>query len=160
MTTRMTFDIEGMSCAACVARTEKKLMGLPGVFASVNLATKQADVTMPEGVSAGDIIARIEAAGFSAHVRQPDPEPVEDQAGGLRLRMIVCAVLALPVAVLAMVPGVQFPGWQWVSLGLALPVVSWGAWGFYRAAGRNLRHGAATMDTLVSLGIVAAVGWS
>jgi len=160
--------IGGMTCASCAARVEKKLNRLPGVEASVNFATEKARVSLPEGVSVQDAIATVEATGYTAAL--PEPPAVHTDtppaAGGdvevesLRRRLLVSAVLTVPVLLLAMVPQLQFDNWQWLSLTLAAPVVVWGAWPFHRAAWVNLRHAAATMDTLISLGVLAAFGWS
>ncbi|MDR0283802.1 MAG: heavy metal translocating P-type ATPase [Propionibacteriaceae bacterium] len=146
-----------MTCASCAARIEKKLGKLPEVTATVNLATERALVTAPPDTSIQALITVVEAAGYTARVHAPAPAAAP---APFPVRLAVSAVLALPVAVLAMVPPAQFPGWQWVSLGLATPVALWGAWPFHRAMAVNLRHGTTTMDTLVSLGVVAAYGWS
>ncbi|MDQ1634211.1 MAG: P-type Cu+ transporter, partial [Frankiaceae bacterium] len=155
-------QIGGMTCAACANRVEKKLNRLDGVTASVNYATEQAAVVAPSGVAVADIVAAVEQAGYTAAVpaaaERDEDRATEDTAWPWRL--LVSAVLSVPVVVLAMVTPWQFDGWQWVSLALAAPVVTWGAWPFHRAAAVNLRHGAATMDTLVSMGVLAAVGWS
>jgi Cu+-exporting ATPase len=166
-------DITGMTCASCANRVERKLGKLPGVSATVNYATEQAQVSVtdPDTVDTAALVAAVEAAGYGAtvHVRQPTPgsaDDVDDATGPdaatapLRQRLVVSAVLALPVVLLSMVPVLQFPNWQWAALALAAPVAVWGALPFHRAAWVNARHGAATMDTLVSLGVVAAFGWS
>ena len=159
--------IGGMTCASCAARVEKKLNRLPGVEASVNFATEKARVSLPDGVSVQDAIATVEATGYTAALPEPpaartDVVPVGDnvEVESLRHRLLVSAVLTVPVLLLAMVPQLQFDNWQWLSLTLAAPVVVWGAWPFHRAAWVNLRHAAATMDTLISLGVLAAFGWS
>jgi P-type Cu+ transporter len=158
--------IGGMTCASCAARIEKKLNRMPGVQATVNFATEKAHVTLPDGVTVKDAIGAVEATGYTA---TPPREPVaagtdrgQDDAelAGLRRRLVVSAVLTAPVLLLAMVRPLQFDYWQWLSLTLTAPVVVWGAWPFHRAAGLNLRHGTATMDTLISLGVFAAFGWS
>jgi P-type Cu+ transporter len=149
--------IGGMTCASCAHRVERKLNKMTGVTASVNYATERATVTFPAGVSAADLVATVEAAGYTATVPQPE-EP--DRTLGWRRRLVVAVVLALPVIVLSMVPAAQFDGWQWVSLVLATPVVLWAGLPFHRAAWSNLRHGAATMDTLISMGTLAAYLWS
>ena len=163
-TGRLELRIGGMTCAACVGRVERRLGKLDGVRATVNLATEKASVTHPATVTAADIVAAVEAAGYTATVpRRETAEaspPEEDRAAAWRRRLLVCAVLTVPVVMLSMVPPLQFPAWQFVVLALAAPVVVWGAWPFHRAAWVNLRHAAATMDTLVSLGVVAALGWS
>ncbi|WP_458316811.1 heavy metal translocating P-type ATPase [Mycolicibacterium brisbanense] len=154
-------QIGGMTCASCAARIEKKLNKLDGVTATVNYATEKAHV---EGdVAAEALIKVVEDAGYTAHVPTPEPETValqDDPTASLRTRLIVSAVLAVPVIAMAMVPALQFTNWQWLSLTLAAPVVVWGAWPFHRAAWLNLRHGTATMDTLISMGTLAAFGWS
>jgi len=168
--------IGGMTCASCAARIEKKLNRMPGVSASVNYATDNAWVALPDGVSAADAIATVEATGYTATQpeTQPDPpQPAEDAetppAGSvdedpavvsLRRRLQFSTVLAVPVLAMAMIEPLQFLNWQWLSLTLAAPVVVWGAWPFHRAAWANARHGAATMDTLISVGVSAAFGWS
>jgi Cu+-exporting ATPase len=151
-------EIGGMTCAACASRIEKKLNRLDGVAATVNYATEKAHATVPDSVTAADLIAVVEKTGYTASVpRVAEPATPPDP---LRVRLIISAALTLPVIVLAMVPPWQFTYWQWLSLTLAAPVVAYGGWPFHRAAFRNLRHGAATMDTLVSLGTLAAFGWS
>ncbi|HEY6747189.1 MAG TPA: heavy metal translocating P-type ATPase [Mycobacteriales bacterium] len=149
--------IGGMTCASCANRVERKLNKLDGVTASVNYATEKATVSFPGSVSEDDLIATVEAAGYSA--RLPEPE-APDESRILRLRLIVAVVLAVPVVALSMVPALQFTGWQWVSLALATPVVGWAGLPFHRAAWTNLRHRAATMDTLISMGTLAAYLWS
>ncbi|MFJ6602694.1 heavy metal translocating P-type ATPase [Streptomyces lydicus] len=166
-----TLTIGGMTCAACVGRVEKKLGRLDGVAASVNLATGRATVSHPEAVSVGDLIGTVEAAGYTAELPAPpaeDPpgptgEPAgthRGDAGSERHRLLVTALLALPVLTLSMVPGWQFRNWQWLCFVLAAPVAVWGAAPFHTRALRGLRHGAATMDTLVSLGVAASFAWS
>ncbi|MFP1626481.1 heavy metal translocating P-type ATPase [Streptomyces sp. 5K101] len=162
--------ITGMTCASCVARVERKLGKLPGVSATVNLATATAHVTREDpAVEVAELIAAVEAIGYGAEVsgvRVPEAEEAEavdaEQAhvAGLRRRLIVSALLGLPVVVISMISALHFAGWEWVALALATPVVAWGAWPFHRAAAVNLRHGSATMDTLVSLGVLAAYVWS
>ena len=165
----LELEISGMTCASCAARIEKKLNRMPGVEASVNYATEKAQVALPEGTSVADALATVEATGYSARVResvrpgeatQGEEPAAEDESASLRWRLLVSAALTVPVVVLAMVPPLQFENWQWLSLALAAPVAVWGAWPFHRAAGVNARHGAATMDTLISLGVLAAFGWS
>ncbi|GAA3125985.1 heavy metal translocating P-type ATPase [Streptomyces rameus] len=161
--------IGGMTCASCAARVEKKLNRMDGVSATVNFATERARVTFADGVQLADLIATVERTGYTAEQpAPPEPEP-EAEPGtpardpGLdaaRHRLLVSALLAAPVVLLAMVPALQFDNWQWLSLTLAAPVVVWGGAPFHRAAWTNLRHGAATMDTLVSVGTLAAFGWS
>jgi P-type Cu+ transporter len=201
----LTLDIEGMTCASCVARVEKRLGKVEGVTAAVNLATESARVSFPAGTEPDDLVAAVRSAGYDARVRAPrSPQTparhaddgvgasgdrsaehdhdhpagrghsgdgdhggghvhdVEDRAGAtpLRTRLIVSAALAAPVVALGMIPAWQFPGWQWLSLVLATPVVVWGGWPFHRATFANARHGAATMDTLITLGTAAAYLWS
>jgi Cu+-exporting ATPase len=163
-------QIGGMTCASCAARVEKKLNRMPGVQASVNYATEKAHVLLPEGTTVADAIATVEATGYTATAPSPPPARSDDSPGpqdehdlqvtALGRRLLVCAALALPVLVMAMVPAWQFDGWQWMSLILATPVVTWGAWPFHRAAWANLRHATTTMDTLISMGVLAAYGWS
>ena len=154
-------DLTGMTCASCANRIERKLNKLDGVSASVNYATETARVEFPETVSTDELIATVESAGYGATLSSAEPEtaavePVDE----LRHRLLVAALLSLPVIVLAMVPAWQFDNWQWLSLTLAAPVVVWGGAPFHRAAWVNARHGATTMDTLVSVGTLAAFGWS
>jgi P-type Cu+ transporter len=158
-------EIGGMTCASCATRIEKKLNRLDGVTATVNYATEKASVAVPSGYDPAVLIAEIEKAGYTAALpeRTPDAEP--DAAGdpeldGLRTRLLVTIALTVPVIAMAMIPALQFTYWQWASLTLAAPVVVWGGLPFHRAAWVNLRHGAATMDTLVSMGTVAAFLWS
>ncbi len=164
--------IGGMTCAACVGRVERKLRRLDGVRASVNLATERALVTVPAGTPAAVLVATVERAGFAASVvdgpgagdRPHDPTAAEDPVRSLRRRLAVALLLFFPVAdlslALSLVPSLRFPFWEPVLAALALPVVVWAAWPFHRAAVRGLRHGTASMDTLVSIGVVAASGWS
>ncbi|MFF8927198.1 heavy metal translocating P-type ATPase [Streptomyces longwoodensis] len=163
--TAVELAIGGMTCASCAARIEKKLNRMDGVTATVNYATEKAKVTHADGVSVADLIATVEATGYTARepVAQapdtPGAEPV-DELRPLRERLVTAVVLAVPVIALAMVPALQFDSWQWLSLTLAAPVVTYAAWPFHRAAWTNLRHGAATMDTLISVGVSAAFLWS
>ncbi|GAA3659351.1 heavy metal translocating P-type ATPase [Nocardioides ginsengisoli] len=158
--------LTGMTCASCANRIERKLNKLDGVTATVNYATEKAKVTFVEGVSTDDLVAAVEAAGYGATLPRPpaaegDAAPAEiDPVATLRQRLLVSAVLTVPVIAMAMVPAFQFTNWQWLSLTLAAPVVAWGAWPFHKAAWTNLRHGTSTMDTLISLGTLAALGWS
>ncbi|MBD7952072.1 heavy metal translocating P-type ATPase [Oerskovia rustica] len=207
--------IEGMTCASCVARVEKRLNRVDGVEATVNLPLESAHVVLPEGVTDAELVEAVEKAGYQARVtgrraaspavsarvaapgaavvsepastpdhagsdtpaepapapaRAPAPAPApastdtsaptRDRGADLGRRLKVAAVLTLPVVLLSMVPALQFPGWQWVVTALALPVVTWGAWPFHTAAFRAARHGASTMDTLVSIGVIAATLWS
>ncbi|KAA0021147.1 heavy metal translocating P-type ATPase [Antrihabitans cavernicola] len=157
-------SIGGMTCASCAMRIEKKLNKLDGVSASVNYATEKARVTTPSGYDADALIAEVEKTGYTATLparREGAAEPASDpELTGLRHRLIGAVVLSIPVIVLAMVPAWQFDYWQWASLVLASPVVVWAAWPFHKAAVMNLRHGAATMDTLISVGTSAAFLWS
>ncbi|KPC58606.1 heavy metal translocating P-type ATPase [Streptomyces chattanoogensis] len=175
-----TLTVGGMTCAACVGRVEKKLGRLDGVSASVNLATGRARISHPEALPVDDLIATVEAAGFTARLPESAPEPdhgahpgTEDDgasqdstapedgnAPAERRRLLLTAVLSLPVLALSMVPAWQFLHWQWLCFVLAAPVAVWGAAPFHTRALRGLRHGAATMDTLVSLGVAASFGWS
>jgi Cu+-exporting ATPase len=164
-TGRTDLVLGGMTCGACANRIERKLNKVAGVSATVNYATEKASVTHPAGMSSDDLIAVVEAAGYTAAL-PPDPGERPDDDGPdpvlreHRTRLLVCAALTVPIVLTAMVPPLQLPYWQWVSLALALPVVVWGAEPFHRAAWTNLRHGAASMDTLVSIGSLAAFGWS
>ncbi|MEU4931846.1 heavy metal translocating P-type ATPase [Streptomyces yokosukanensis] len=168
-TSQVELLIGGMTCASCAARVEKKLNRMEGVSATVNFATEKAKVAFGEGVGVADLIATVEKTGYTAEEPappEPEPETAADtperdpELGALRHRLLVCALLAAPVVLLAMVPALQFDNWQWLSLTLAAPVVVWGGAPFHRAAWTNARHGAATMDTLVSVGTLAAFGWS
>ncbi|WP_207455131.1 heavy metal translocating P-type ATPase [Herbiconiux sp. SYSU D00978] len=159
-TSMLELEIGGMTCAACANRVERKLNKLPGVSAAVNYATERASVTAPEGFDTETLIAAVEAAGYTAALPDPEPSDAPDRLRALRTRLVVAAVLTVPVLLLSMVPALQFDYWQWVALVLAAPVVTWAAWPFHRAAAVNARHGAATMDTLVSLGVLAASAWS
>ncbi|EFL32263.1 copper-translocating P-type ATPase [Streptomyces viridochromogenes DSM 40736] len=157
--------IGGMTCASCAARVEKKLNRMDGVTATVNYATEKARVAYPAGTEVADLIATVVKTGYTAQEPAParEEEPAADddpELSALRRRLVVSAALAVPVVLLAMVPALQFDNWQWLSLTLAAPVVVWGGLPFHRAAWTNARHGAATMDTLVSLGTLAAFGWS
>ncbi|MEV2246435.1 heavy metal translocating P-type ATPase [Streptomyces sp. NPDC049970] len=174
--TRVELAISGMTCASCAARIEKKLNRMEGVDATVNYATEKAGVTFAEDVSVDDLIATVEATGYS--VRPPEPsrsapavgaavpgapaeeEPADPELASLRKRLVAAVVLAVPVIAMAMVPPLQFQYWQWLSLTLAAPVVVYAGLPFHRAAWTNARHGAATMDTLISLGTSAAFLWS
>jgi len=155
-------EIGGMTCASCASRIEKKLNRMEGVTATVNYATEKAAVTVADpAVSVTDLIATVEKTGYTAVVPAREPEPAtRPERDELRTRLLVSLVLTIPVIALAMVPAWQFEYWQWLSLMLAAPVVVYGGLPFHRAAWTNLRHGAATMDTLVSMGTLAAFGWS
>ncbi|MFI0541790.1 heavy metal translocating P-type ATPase [Streptomyces sp. WSLK1-3] len=158
--------IGGMTCASCAARVEKKLNRMDGVTATVNYATEKARVVYPAGVEVADLIATVVRTGYTAEepappADRPDgPQDTDPELAALRQRLLASVALAVPVVVLSMVPALQFDNWQWLALTLASPVVVWGAWPFHRAAWTNTRHGAATMDTLVSVGTLAAYGWS
>ena len=155
-------DLEGMTCASCVARIERKLNKLDGVEASVNYATERATVHCDPSVTVDDLVSAVEAAGYRAHpvedagVHHHHDEPI----GVLRRRLAVAIALTTPLAALAMIPALQFSGWEWVALVLATPVVLWCGIGFHRVALQSARHLAATMDTLISLGTLAAYLWS
>ncbi|MGW3107065.1 heavy metal translocating P-type ATPase [Streptomyces sp. NPDC001100] len=158
--------IGGMTCASCAARVEKKLNRMDGVSATVNYATEKAKVSYPAGIQVADLIATVVKTGYTAEEPAP-PEPetpsapeADPELASLRERLTVSAVLALPVVLLSMIPALQFDNWQWLALTLAAPVVVWGGLPFHKAAFTNARHGAATMDTLVSVGTLAAFGWS
>ncbi|MER7571466.1 heavy metal translocating P-type ATPase [Streptomyces sp. NPDC126514] len=154
--------IGGMTCASCAARIEKKLNRMDGVTATVNYATEKAKVSYGGDVSVDDLIATVEATGYTARLPAPEPEKAPEQDGlrPLRERLVTAVVLAVPVVAMAMVPALQFEYWQWLSLTLAAPVVTYAAWPFHKAAFTNARHGAATMDTLISVGTSAAFLWS
>jgi Cu+-exporting ATPase len=169
--TTVTLDIGGMTCASCAARITKRLNKLDGVDASVNYATEQATVTLPAEVTVDEVVSHVEAIGYTAKVPTART-PTTDEAGdgeeaqadpellALRNRLIVAATLGIPVLVISMINTLQFEYWQWLMLTLASPVVLWAAFPFHRAAWKNLRHGAATMDTLISVGTLAAYAWS
>ncbi|MFJ5730507.1 heavy metal translocating P-type ATPase [Streptomyces paradoxus] len=157
--------IGGMTCASCAARIEKKLNRMDGVTATVNYATEKAKVSYSGGVSVGDLIATVEATGYTAQEPEPpaeqtDEAPGTDELRPLRERLVTAVVLSVPVVAMAMIPALQFEYWQWLSLTLAAPVVTYAAWPFHKAALTNARHGAATMDTLISVGTSAAFLWS
>ncbi|MFD9092464.1 heavy metal translocating P-type ATPase [Streptomyces collinus] len=168
-TSEVELLIGGMTCASCAARVEKKLNRMDGVSATVNYATEKAKVSYAEGVAVADLIATVVRTGYTAEEPAPprpesaaeeEPAGRDPELAALRHRLLVSALLAAPVVLLAMVPALQFDNWQWLSLTLAAPVVVWGGWPFHRAAWTNARHAAATMDTLVSVGTLAAFGWS
>jgi Cu+-exporting ATPase len=165
--TDVELDIGGMTCASCATRVERKLNRIEGVEATVNYATEKARVRSDVAIDAHTLIAAVEAAGYTAALPAPARTATADgtaQPGDevteLRTRLAISAALALPVVVLSMIPALQFTNWQWLALTLAAPVAVWGAWPFHRAAFVNARHGATTMDTLISVGVVAAFGWS
>jgi Cu+-exporting ATPase len=177
---RVDLAVRGMTCASCAARIERKLNRLDGVSAVVNFATEKASVTYdPALVSPEQLVAAVEATGYKATLppragqarpgepSRPDEATLaeggadaDDETAGLRRRVRISAALSLPVLLLAMVPPLQFEHWQWLALTLSAPVVVWGGWPFHAAAWKNLRHATATMDTLISLGTLAAFGWS
>jgi Cu+-exporting ATPase len=179
ITDRVDLDIDGMTCSSCAARVEKQLNKIDGVRASVNFATERASVEVDGGddLDPDALIRAVESIGYHAtvhqpiHPRAPDAgdvgghrdhmgSPARAELESLRQRLVVCAVLATPVLLLSMIPALQFRNWQWLALMLTFPIVTWGAWPFHRATLVNLRHRATTMDTLVSIGIVAAFGTS
>jgi Cu+-exporting ATPase len=159
--------VHGMTCASCAARVERRLNSIDGVTATVNYATERAHVAAVAGIDVDELIEAVEAAGYGAEVaadgrpEHHDPSvPGADPAAEWRRRLAICTALSVPVVAMAMIPALQFDYWQWLSLTLAAPVVVWGAWPFHRAAWINLRHGATTMDTLISIGVLAAFTWS
>jgi Cu+-exporting ATPase len=157
LTRRVDLELEGMSCAACATRIEKSLNELEGVEATVNFATEKAAVRFDEGrVRLDDLLRAVESVGYGAALERPE----KSQRPDFRLRLIVAAVLTAPLVLVAMIGRLQFEGWEWIALALATPVVLWAGWPFHRAAALNLRHRIATMDTLISLGTLAAWGWS
>ena len=166
---RIELAISGMTCASCAARIEKRLNKLEGVTATVNYATEKAKVSYAPGVTPEDLLTAVQKAGYTARLPEPprsaadDTEPgsaADDDVRELRHRLLVSTALTVPVIAMAMIPALQFTYWQWLSLTLAAPVVVWGGWRFHEAAWANLRHRAATMDTLISMGTLAALGWS
>ncbi|WP_406157601.1 heavy metal translocating P-type ATPase [Streptomyces sp. NBC_00882] len=162
-TSEVELLIGGMTCASCAARVEKKLNRMDGVTATVNYATEKARVSYPAGVDVADLIATVVKTGYTAEEPAPpaqEPSRDDPELTALRHRLLVSVALAVPVVALSMIPALQFDNWQWLALTLASPVVVWGAWPFHRAAWTNIRHAAATMDTLVSVGTLAAFGWS
>ncbi len=172
MSTTIELEIGGMTCASCANRIEKKLGKLDGVEASVNYATEKARVSVPEGYDPQLLIAEVEKTGYTAALPAPpatntaddegrgSAEPADPELAALRQRLIGSIVLSVPVIAMAMIPALQFQYWQWLSLTLTAPVIVWAGWPFHRAAWVNLKHGAATMDTLVSVGTIAAFLWS
>ena len=164
LTTPIVLAVGGMTCATCAMRVEKKLNKLPGVVATVNYATENATVELPAEISVGDAIAAVESAGYTAKELKRNIEEqgeLKDSAEvTLRNRLVISSILTIPVVLMAMIPALQFDYWQWLSLTLASPVVIWGALPFHRATWTNLRHGTATMDTLISMGVIAAYTWS
>jgi P-type Cu+ transporter len=153
-------DVSGMTCASCAARIEKKLNQMEGVSATVNYATERATVHFGAATAPGALIATIERTGYGATLPADSERDPDHELRVLRLRMIISVVLSTPVVVLAMVPAWQFPWWQWLCMLLTVPVVCWAGWPFHRTAARNLVQGSASMDTLISIGTLAAAGWS
>ncbi|MFF1540082.1 heavy metal translocating P-type ATPase [Microbacterium sp. NPDC058269] len=169
--TGVELEIGGMTCASCAMRIEKKLNKLEGVVATVNYATEKAKVTVPDGYDPALLIAEVEKTGYSAAMPAPqgrkndgaaagDADDADPELRSLRNRLIGAVVLTVPVIAMAMIPALQFTYWQWASLALAAPVIVWAAWPFHKAAWTNLKHGTATMDTLISMGTSAAFLWS
>lgn len=169
--TGIELTIGGMTCASCANRIERKLNKLDGVTAAVNYATEKAKVTVPDGYDPALLIAEVEKTGYTAALPAPKASGSSAPADGgeddadpeltaLRHRLIGSIVLTVPVIAMAMIPALQFTYWQWASLALAAPVIVWAAWPFHRAAWTNLRHGTATMDTLISMGTSVALLWS
>ena len=159
--------ISGMTCASCANRIEKRLNKLEGVTATVNYATEKARVSYRDDVTPLDLVAAVEKAGYRAALPAPpraagtdEATEADDPTALLRRRLLICTFVTVPVVAMAMVPALQFTYWQWLSLTLAAPVVVWGAWPFHRAAWTNLKHATSTMDTLISIGALAAFGWS
>ncbi|MEW2011089.1 heavy metal translocating P-type ATPase [Microbacterium sp. NPDC078814] len=169
--TGVELEIGGMTCASCAMRIEKKLNKLDGVTATVNYATEKAKVTVPAGYDPALLISEVEKTGYTAALPAPkrtrkdaagsgDADDADPELRSLRNRLIGSIILTVPVIAMAMIPALQFTYWQWASLALAAPVIVWAAWPFHKAAWTNLRHGAATMDTLISMGTSAAFLWS
>lgn len=166
-TVTIELEIGGMTCASCANRVERKLKKLPGVDASVNYATEKARVSATRETDVAALIAAVESAGYTAavpapvrRVDAPETSVPAPETDALRQRLVITAALALPVLLLSMIPALQFNNWQWLALALASPVAVWGAWPFHRAAWVNARHGGASMDTLISVGVIAAYLWS
>jgi Cu+-exporting ATPase len=164
MSAHVELPITGMTCASCANRIERRLNKLEGVTATVNYATEKATVSFdPAAVAAEQLVGAVEAAGYGAKLPSTEPEAAEaapDETRALRRRALAAGALSLPVLLVSMIPALQFDNFQWLSLNLVTPVVLWGAWPFHRAAWANLKHGTATMDTLVSVGVLAAWLWS
>ena len=165
---RVELAVSGMTCGACAAPVQTRLNKIDGVRASVNYATRVATVDAPDTMADEDLCNAVRRAGYEAqpraHAAGDGPDPDEAAARSLLLRLAVAAVLFVPLAHLsvmfAVLPGTRFTGWQWVLTGLAIPIVTWAAWPFHRVALRNARHGRASMETLISVGVTAATGWS
>ncbi|MFC4334861.1 heavy metal translocating P-type ATPase [Salininema proteolyticum] len=169
MSNFISLDIQGMTCASCANRIEKKLNKLDGVEASVNFATERAEIDASADLTPSDLISVVEKVGYGATYKNPEPaeEPAAEEEEGespelrtLRQRTFISLALAVPVIAMAMIPALQFTNWQWLSLTLAAPIIAWGGYPFHKAALANLRHGSATMDTLISMGTLAAFLWS
>lgn len=158
MSTVIQLDIEGMTCASCATRIEKALNKVEGAEASVNYATERATI-LSDSSSLEALIQVVQSTGYEASEHGDRPSSAEGHSP-LVTRLVVSALVSVPLMVVSMIPALQFIGWQWVVTVLALPIATWGAWPFHKAAGLNLRHGVVTMDTLISLGITAATGWS
>ena len=166
--TSVELEIGGMTCASCAMRIEKKLNRIDGITATVNYATEKAKVTAPEGFDPALLIAEVEKTGYTAVLPMPEAktpagevtDASDAELTSLRHRLVASIILTVPVIAMAMIPALQFTSWQWLSLALAGPVIVWAAWPFHKAAWTNLRHGAATMDTLISMGTIAALLWS
>jgi len=159
-TTVVNLDVQGMTCASCAARIERKLNRMEGVSATVNYATEKATVQVSDSVEPAALIATIEQAGYGATLPAETADQSQRELDALRRRLLVATTLSVPVIAMSMVPVLQFPGWQWLSLLLSVAVVGWAGWPFHRATLINLRHAQATMDTLISVGTMAALGWS
>ncbi|HEX8867720.1 MAG TPA: cation transporter, partial [Lentzea sp.] len=153
-------SIGGMTCASCAARIERKLNKLDGVEASVNYATEKARISYAGNLTPADLVKVVEDTGYTAELPEAEEPQHQDAVDTLKQRLITSTALAVPVIALAMIPALQFTYWQWLSLALAGPVVTYAAWPFHKAAWTNLKHGAATMDTLISIGVGAAFLWS
>lgn len=158
MSTAIQLDIEGMTCASCATRIEKALNKVEGAEASVNYATERATI-LSDSSSLEALIQVVQSTGYEASEHGDRPSSAEGRSP-LVTRLVVSALVSVPLMVVSMIPALQFIGWQWIVTVLALPIATWGAWPFHKAAGLNLRHGVVTMDTLISLGITAATGWS
>ena len=171
--TEVELSVRGMTCAACAARVQKNLSAIDGVAASVNFATERATVTVPPSVSVARLVEAVEQAGYAAELAPRGGGAAGSsraagadaaRVGYLRRRLIVALVFFVPLSdvsvLLSLFPAFRFPGWQWVLVALAAPVAGWAAWPFHQAALKTARHGSTSMDTLVSLGITAACGWS
>src|SRR3954467_1225103 len=157
----LELPITGMTCASCASRIERRLNKLEGVSASVNYATEKATVDYdPDAVEPRQLLTAVEAAGYQATLPAAELTEEADETDPLKRRLIISALLSVPVLLVSMIPALQFDNWQWLALNAATPVVLWGGWPFHKAAWENLKHGTATMDTLISLGTLAAWLWS